>query len=1004
MDDNPHKFKHILAMTFTNKAANEMKERILQKLIQLSKDPGEMSSEDSKELQKFAKDLAVSSEKLGERAGECLNQILHNYGMFAVMTIDKFTHRVIRTFAKELGLSLDFDVELDLDQLRANVADLLFDQIGRNKDITALMKHYATSNLEDDKSWNFRNNLVEFSKKLFNEDSIDAVKSLKDKDSTYFIDKRKEMVEENAKILAKLKALGKDGVELVKRNGLDHDDFYYKAKGVFTHFLRMADGDTKNRANSYVRKSLETGDWHNKSSSNVGVVQSISTDLEAICLAIENVWDNDLPTYNLNRELLKNINNLSLIGHLMNITDELKEQENVLLISDFYKKIAEIISNEPVPFIYERLGNKYDHFLLDEFQDTSHLQWVNLVPLLHNSLAIEKHNLIVGDGKQAIYRWRNGEVEQFIQLPEIYNPGNIESLNQAQSTFLNQQDKINLAQNYRSGTNIVAFNNAFFEKLVLSKSEKMKRIYFEGGQEATKDFEGYVEVFTPEDKDRMVQMEYAENVIRQSLSLGYKLSDICILVRRNKDGAELANYLSNKGIQLISQESLFVGKDRSVKFLFSLIKNEAYSKNRNNQKKCIEHFCMLFPGRFDTVDLVLSKKNVAEWFREQEFDIRSYREFNSFYEYVEQLITCFDLDVSSNVYLQFFLEQIHQFEKRKSNNLHAFISWFEEKGRTQSIKSPEGSDAVQVMTIHKSKGLQFPVVICAFFDWSTSSNKSEKWIMDPKQVIPAFPLTPSENTKQTQYGDKMELEEENHNLDHLNLLYVAFTRAECALFISSSSGRKPGLTKTWIKAPIDLITDLPLKQENDRLSLGSFKKEKESEAATSIPFEATFLKQVMNKPAISTKSGDQWDYHELDDSRAYGTQLHLLLSQINSLDDVQDAAERLAQKGEFDHDRKAVLITHVTHLFKHEHFATYFQHENVQNERPIIDSEGNKFIPDKVIELNDHLLVVDFKTGEGKSSNHTTQVQNYMDLLAEVSGKDVKGELYYTEDQTVLNI
>ena len=475
-----------------------MKVRILDKLIQLSKPTLEKTADDKRALNDMVKALLLTDQQIEDRSAKSLNAILHNYGMFSVMTIDKFTHKVIRTFAKDLGLSMDFDVELDLKTLRKSVTDMLFDQIGRNADLTKLMVHYADSNLKDDKSWNFKEQLFQFSNTLFKEDALSAIERLKKFEAKDFIDIRKSIIEEQGKYEARLQKLGTDALEIINFHHLSTDDFAGKGSSVAARFIKISAGNTERPSNTNI-KNVTEGKWPQSSSPNAGTVESISGDLENFFNQIMAHFEENESQYILNKEILKNLNNLSLMNHILKVTEEIKEEENILLISDFYKKIAEIIIEEPVPFIYERLGVRFDHFLLDEFQDTSHLQWINIIPLLHNSLAQKNTNLIVGDGKQAIYRWRNGEVEQFVDLPnKVYNPQGIESLNEAELTFAAEGLRINLKSNWRSAPEIVNFNNDFFEHLTIGKPA-IQKIYESGRQHPEKKLTGYLEFFIQED-------------------------------------------------------------------------------------------------------------------------------------------------------------------------------------------------------------------------------------------------------------------------------------------------------------------------------------------------------------------------------------------------------------------------------------------------------------------------------------------------------------------------
>mgnify|MGYP000285775500 CR=1 FL=1 len=331
-NNNGDNFKRVLAMTFTNKAANEMKERVLDKLIQLSKPALNKSEDDVKEAQAFAKEFGCDVGTLTSRADNALNAILHNYGMFSVMTIDKFTHKVIRTFSKELDLSLDFDVELDEKTLRKNVTDLLFDQIGKDKDLTNLMVQYANSNLQDEKSWNFKEDLFKFTATLLKEDAIAAIQKVKDLSSKDFEKIRFDISDEQRKLEQKQIKPAKDALELIKSKGLIANDFQGKSGSIVAFFEKSADGnkdlpDIKKggrHPSNQLRGYVEEDKWGHPESPNKATADSIAPELENYFNQLIHFWDELMPVYVLNKEILKNLNNISLMNQLLSFVEKLK--------------------------------------------------------------------------------------------------------------------------------------------------------------------------------------------------------------------------------------------------------------------------------------------------------------------------------------------------------------------------------------------------------------------------------------------------------------------------------------------------------------------------------------------------------------------------------------------------------------------------------------------------------------------------------------------------------
>lgn len=1003
--DSPNKFRSILAMTFTNKAANEMKERILAGLLDLAKPTAKKNDRELNFLIDTSKNLGLSPALIETRSAKIVNRILHDYSSFSIMTIDKFTHKVIRTFAKDLNISLDFDVELDMERLRKNVTDLLFDQIGRDPELTTLMLRYANTNLSEDKSWNFSTQLFEFSNEIFKEEAIKSIDLLKKLSPQDFLNVQNDLVKENKLITDELIRNGQEALDLAKSKGLSAEDFQGKSNSILSYFNRIAVKNDFSLPSNTLAGYVESEKWGHPQSANQGTADSIGPLLGQYFKQIVTLLNTEFKTYLINREILKNLNNLSLLNHLLQLVEQLKSEENILLISDFYRKIATIITEEPVPFIYERLGVRYSHFLLDEFQDTSHMQWINMIPLVHNSLASENSNLIVGDGKQAIYRWRNGEVEQFTGLPEkILNPDHIASLTEAEPLFRALGAKYPLKKNFRSAPEIVEFNNTIFTSLVQTLPESLQTIYDDIIQEPTQKFKGYVESRFSTEMDSDEQLNYVLETIERALEKDFDLKDICILTRNNYQGADIARFLTEKGFKVISPDSLFIGKDLSVKFIVNLLSSIINPNNKNYKIKTLEHFSTLILTTEARVTIEkhsadLDKKDMLDIMKSYGYELRIPADFHNLYEFVESLISGFDLNIGSNPFLQFLLEQVHLFEKRNNSNARDFVTWFEDRGHKTSIISPDGANAIQVMTIHKAKGLQFPIVICPFFDWKMRLDRQIAWVEKEEGQLPAYFVKMSKTLLDTELSETYTVENGKFLLDHLNLLYVAFTRPEIALFISGKTATQASPAKLWLD---DFFKTTTLgKIEGDCFKYGSFEINQKTEREKVANYPITFHGKRMDKPVLSYKSAENWDLNDLDEKRLFGTKVHLILSNLNGISDLDKALDKAVLKGKIQTTDRDAIEKVVQRLFEDVHFSAYFKNEEQLNERELIGSNGKKFIPDKIVFRKDTTLVVDFKTGQ-ETPNHKKQVQEYMTLLKDLGFENVQGELYYTEEQKVV--
>ncbi|MFD1551280.1 hypothetical protein DNU06_12835 [Putridiphycobacter roseus] len=1002
---DPLKFRSILAMTFTNKAANEMKERVLSALIDLSKTNHLKTPEQLDFLENTAKNIKLAPDIIEIRAKAILNKILHNYSSFSVMTIDKFTHKIIRTFAKDLDISIDFNVEMDTTGFLQSITDLLMDEIGRNQKLTGLLLRYTNHNLDNERSWNIKRDIYEFTTLLLKEDALEAIEHLKDLNEEDFISIGENLKKENAIILQELTSTAEAAIHLIKSYHLEDEDFASKSNGVYGFFKRTlsrVDALSKMTPPSKtILKYTESNEFSHKKSPHKATIDSISDLLGKYVLQLNQIITVSVPQLKLNKEINKNLNNLAILKYILALIEKVKADENILLLSDFYKEIAAIITRERVPFIYERLGIRYQHFLLDEFQDTSQMQWVNLIPLVHNSLAQQHENLIVGDGKQAIYRWRNGEVEQFTKLPgEIHNPKGIPSLKEAENLFSVMGRKENLESNYRSSAEIVNFNNTFFTELSQQISAPLAYIYDGLNQAVTKKFKGYVEATFFTDNDEDAQLENVLNTVKKAVNAGFSFSDICIITRNNRNGANIANYLTDHDYPVISPDSLFIGKDKYVQFLHYLMQSLTNFNDKNAQVKTIEHYCEITAAVVPDfiIDKSLPFPSLENYFEAFGIHVLAPEHFQNIYEYVEFLLETFDIDATDNVYLQFFMESIHQFEVNKNVNIRAFLDWFKDKGKEKSIISPEGSNAISIMTIHKSKGLQFPVVICPLFNWSPKLDRQQIWVIAPGERLPAYFVKTTKYLAETPLKDLYEIEKAKFELDTINMLYVAFTRPEIALFITGD------MSSTVVKNQIEpLVKNMPdFSLIGDTYRYGELINYKPAKKVSKEKFEIQFLKQKMNKPSLSYKSALEWDIESLDEKRNFGTMVHHVLSILKTPQELPSKLKELAIKQGLTNKEVIALEQYISPLFKNERFAAYFTPE-AMNETALIDNHGMKFIPDKIIQTATEVLVVDFKTGQN-SPAHLKQVGQYIKLLKDMGHDNVNGELCYTEGMTFITV
>ncbi len=1006
-------YKNILAITFTNKAVGEMKTRILETLQGISEP--EISEKYKTIWNDIYEEIGGTEKDLKEKATKILKKILHNYATFDVVTIDTFTHRVIRTFAHDLEIPMNFEIEMDTDFLLQEAVDSLINKAGVEEALTQIIIAFAFYKLEEDKSWDITLELNKIAKLLLSENDRNYIARLTSKTPKDFENLKKKLVTETENLQLKTIASSKNILEKFDQQGLEKSDF--TRGSIPTHFLKLSQGEILTDYTAAWKQEITTASFYSAKldASKKERIDTLRSEIENVFLETKQA----MQAIGFYKNILKNLTPLSVLNAIHNEVEQIKKEQHILLISEFNAIISNAIKDQPAPFIYERLGERYKSYFIDEFQDTSVLQWHNLIPLIDSALSGENLEgetgslVIVGDAKQAIYRWRGGKAEQFISLSNDENPFSI-------------QDKkvLNLPTNYRSYSEIIKFNNEFFTYLSKEFSDTShQELYLEGNRQETNAKKGgYVNISFIEAKNAVEEDEaYAQRtyeIVEALLEKGYRLNEICILTRRQKEGIAIANYLTTKEIDIVSSETLLINNSHEVRCIINILKLAMHPNDLLLRVEVLYYLA----NKFDIADhaqfLADQTQATIEEFERYLSELGIEFEFNQLfilplYESVEYIIRSFKLHEQVSAYIQFFLDIVYDFTQKNIEGIIGFLSYWEQRKDRLSIVAPKGRDAIQIMTIHKSKGLEFPCVIYPYANVDIYRELEPKvWIPVDEEDYEGFGEVFVNYNKTIAdigiVGERLvQYRESQLELDAINILYVALTRAEEQLYIVSKLDLSAKGIANKNKFSGKLINYLSAIEQWNREQLEySFGEEKRSSELQKIKDteDALELNKMINtsKEAhninIVTNQGKLWDTNQ-QDAAERGVLLHDILAKIKTEKDIKPIVEEAYQTGIINEKQKEELKESLFYIITSEELKKYFDNElTILNERDIF-SNGEIYRPDRVV-INQYnkAVVIDYKTGLYETG-HEEQVYDYGVLLEKLGYSIDKRILVYINEK-----
>lgn len=1011
---NTFKFQQILAVTFTNKAAGEMKERIIENLNVFSKNTTNSM------LSVICNETGLTEETVFKRSKVILNAILQNYSAFNITTIDAFTHKLIRTFAYDLKLPLNFEVEMDSKSLLNEAVDIVISKIGDTKELTDLLVAFSLQKLDDDKSWDISLELKTFAEIILNENHAKHLKTLSKVSVDEFKKLKEKLQKENKEIESEFKRIGNEGLHIINGIGVDFKDFYYSM--IPNHFQNLATSFQKATFfdQSKLKERIDEQTFYSKSKP-----ENVKSAIDSCIPQLLNLYNQSEVLFQkktLNDLILNSLIPLAVLNYINNALQEIKNENNVLLNAEFNQIISDTIKNEPAPFIYERIGEKYRYYFIDEMQDTSEMQWQNLIPLIDNAISSENEAgekgqlLLVGDAKQSIYRWRGGKAEQFILLSAT-------DAGKANNPFYVEKELQNLETNYRSYSEIIDFNNSFFKHIsqYLANSSYGK-LYFEGNNQHTNENKGgYVQLSfvekqnDDEEKDLVFPKKVYE--IIENLDSSFQKSEVCVLVRTRKQGVNVAEYLSENGIEIISSETLLLKNNAKVDFIIDLL-NVLQNPSTKEYKIKLLYFLYEYLQLKEDKHLFLNRfinySNVQFFEELKQYNVYfSYNEFvkNPFYESIEYIIRNFNLAQESDSNIQFFLDVVFEFQQKKKASIGDFLEYWELKKDALSIVAPEAKNAVRIMTIHKAKGLEFPVVIFPYdIDIYRQINPKVWYNYTQSNTIKSILLNYSAKLK---YIDEQGIQlfdqqKEELELDNFNILYVALTRAVEQLYIIS--GKKTSNKKEEkLSSTADFFINYlkKIEQWNENQNEYCFGTSTRPDVISKRDEETIFQQSFINNSwknhniSIVANSSLLWDT-EKGKSIVYGNLIHEILSKIKTKNDILETVQQYLYKGIITISEQEEITEILYKIVNHKQLSIYFEQNNkVFNEQEIVTKEKNIIIPDRLVVREEKLTIIDYKTGKYDKKYHD-QINNYAKTLENLDFEIEKKLLVYINDQILV--
>ncbi len=1036
----------LIGLTFTNKAANEMKKRILDILTEAA------AGKENPMMKEVAVELKNTLEKqsgktlneqevkqiLRKRSERRLKEILHQYDDFNLQTIDKLSYKIIRTFAREMDLPYDVNIIIEHKEIIKELIDEIISDLKPGDVLMQNLVQLALENVENEKSWDIQKNLLQITALIFDENHRNEIDYLKTKEREDIIRLKNSLQKKVSEIRKQYLDIGRQGLKIIKESGES-----FGAKGLFGKMATISEHNKIEFSNGILKKMdkqelLSQSTLKKKYKDSLGSIKEAQERMLALLNKAYDFHERNYEDYILYKGILNEINSLIILHALLKKIEDYKEQTHSIFISDFnaliQKQILQHIGDE-TPYIYMRLGEKFIHYFLDEFQDTSELQWLNMIPLIKEALSkdfsvkIDEEypgtSMIVGDAKQSIYRFRNGKPEIFIDL------SNEELQNQIGNPFYQVTGKKvhQLDENWRSDGKIIAFNNEFFSRFKdLLIEPKYKRVYEHVKQKVPEIREkvkgrGYIEISFEEKlsnkDDSGVLAEKIHKIIMDALARGYRYEDIAFLYDSHESSHSIADYLSKKNIPFLAEKALKLGQSLKVNAIMHFLKYLYFQKT----EPLFESLYFLFDyHKINGADVYMEEilerpgvENVIQVLEKAGFpvDIDLLYGLNLF-DLVVYLIDKLHLNKDSieENYIQTLLDDIYQFTTERKTGVIAYLMHWNRMKDEINVQAAEKKGAVQFMTVHGAKGLEFPIVIYLgkgkIFDNANGKDHDQiVWIKTDPGKFEGFETVPVklkflENI--TNYKEIYQSEVAKKMFDNYNRLYVAHTRAKSELYIFTqkpalknadpahfktmyatyvfeTKGVKPGVGDCFSYGEKTSPPEREKQEENLKLK-GDLK-------------SLHYWNEDPDKQPLKlrTKNFELWQEAKKA-AIQYGLQMHEIMAQITTFKDWENNKEKYLSV--IPAEERQEIEMQIEKIIYHPELKKYFTEEyRILNERALLIPEDGKSFklrrPDRILLKNKTAVVMDYKTGE-PGEKHKKQLDEYAKLI-EATGYDIEEKI-----------